>query len=173
MNIHHAAFSDREEIRAIHLKSFTSDENVQVAELAVELLSAPEAINLMATVDDSAAGHIAFSPVTLSGSNQLVGYILAPLAVLPEYQKRGIGGRLIASGLEQLAKQKIPLVFVYGDPDYYGRFGFRAELAKNFSPPYPLKFPHGWLALEPDGSPGGHAGGAIECVAALSKPELW
>ncbi len=65
------------------------------------------------------AGHILFSPVSFSGLG------LAPVAVKPEYQGQGIGSALIARGLAACRSQGCPYVCVFGEPGYYGRFGFR------------------------------------------------
>jgi putative acetyltransferase len=66
----------------------------------------------------------------------------------------------------------ISLFFVYGDPAYYGRFGFTAEAAGAFAAPYPLKYPYGWQAVNADGALA-QQGGELGCVQALSRPELW
>ena len=86
----------------------------------------------------------------------------------PAYQKSGVGSKLVREGLERL-QSLTDVILVYGDPNYYGRFGFCADLAKNIVPPYELKYPAGWMAravgpVEPV---------SIGCVSALSKPELW
>ncbi len=71
-------------------------------------------------------GHIAFSPVRIgddSGAGLWWG--LAPLAVAPASQKRGIGSTLVRTGLDAARSAGASLVVVLGEPDYYGRFGFR------------------------------------------------
>ena len=83
------------------------------------------AVSLVAAVDGGVVGHVAFSPMTLSVNpkgRRAIG--LAPLAVLPELQRQGIGGRLVEAGLEQSAAQGWDLAFVLGDPGYYPHFGF-------------------------------------------------
>ena len=67
-------------------------------------------------------GHIAFSPVTIEPAGSAIG--LAPMAVLPAHQRRGIGGRLVREGLEQLRAAGHGAVVVLGHPEYYPRFGF-------------------------------------------------
>ena len=57
-------------------------------------------------------------------------------AVLPGHQKQGIGGRLIERGLAAANGRGAAIAFVVGDPDYYGRFGFRCETAAPFASPY-------------------------------------
>lgn len=111
---------------------------------------------LLALVAEDAGGivgYIAFSPVVGLGMSAAA---LAPLAVLPERQRGGIGRTLVERGLAWLAGEGLRLVFVLGDPAYYSRFGFAAGTAWPFRTPY--DGPHQqarWLA-EPARA-GGHA----------------
>ena len=92
------------------MRAFSEDERRIVSTLAVNLLSeetSPETITLVAEIDGAVVGHIAFSPVTVDNNEKWTGYILAPLGVKPEYQKRGIGLKLIESGIECLAKKMV------------------------------------------------------------------
>lgn len=70
-------------------------------------------------------GHIAFSPALLDGTFD-GWYTLGPLAVLPEYQRKGIGQTLIRHGLERLQKLGANGCILVGDPGYYTRFGFNS-----------------------------------------------
>jgi|TARA_B100001964_G_scaffold225171_1_gene272731 putative acetyltransferase len=80
-------------------------------------------ISLVAERSNALVGHIAFSPITVEANpHDLCCLGLAPLAVAPHQQGRGIGGRLIKAGLAAAAGWD--LVFVLGDPGYYERFGF-------------------------------------------------
>ncbi|MBD9419535.1 N-acetyltransferase [Achromobacter sp. ACM04] len=80
-------------------------------------------LSLVARVDGRVAGHVAFSPVTISdGSADWYG--LGPVAVLPELQGRGIGAALIRDGLARLKALGAAGCVVMGDPAYYTRFGF-------------------------------------------------
>jgi len=70
-------------------------------------------------------GHILFSPVTLAGADgNVIGMAPAPMAVLPDHQRRGIGSRLVEAGLDILRRRKRPLAIVLGHPGFYPRFGF-------------------------------------------------
>jgi putative acetyltransferase len=80
-------------------------------------------VSLVAERDKALVGHIAFSPITVEGNPHSLRCLgLAPLAVAPRQQGRGIGGRLVQAGLAAAAGWD--LVFVLGDPAYYERFGF-------------------------------------------------
>ena len=67
------------------------------------------------------------------------GYILAPLAVSSEHQKQGVGSNLINAGIDMLTKDGVGVLLVYGDPAYYGKFGFKEEIGHSFVPPYTLQ----------------------------------
>jgi len=64
---------------------------------------------------------------------------VAPVAVIPAYQRKGIGGLLIQHGLEQLQGRGGGIVIVVGHPEYYPRFGFSTALAKSFESPFPVE----------------------------------
>lgn len=78
---------------------------------------------LVTEVDDRIVGHVAFSPVAIAGeATDLLG--LAPLAVLPAYQRRGIGSQLARAGLDHCRTAGAGAVVVLGEPEFYSRFGF-------------------------------------------------
>jgi len=82
-------------------------------------------ISLVATRGDKVVGHIAFSPVVIeSQCSSFEAVALAPMAVLPADQRKGIGSQLVRSGLEECRRLGHEVVVVLGHPDYYPRFGF-------------------------------------------------
>ena len=84
-----------------------------------------EALSLIAEEEGRVVGHILFTPAVInSGRKAIQGMALAPMAVLPERQREGIGTRLVERGLEILGHRSCPFVIVLGHPDYYPRFGF-------------------------------------------------
>jgi len=82
-------------------------------------------ISLVALQDGEIVGHIAFSPVVIeSGLSSFEAIALAPMAVLPAYQRRDIGGQLVRAGLEECHRLGHEIIVLVGHPDYYPRFGF-------------------------------------------------
>jgi len=81
-------------------------------------------VSLIAEEDREIVGHIMFSPVTLIGSFDLKIMGLAPMAVLPKYQRKGIGSALVQTGLDECKKRGFGAVVVLGHTSYYPRFGF-------------------------------------------------
>lgn len=176
MKITDAGPLDRERIHEIYLRAFDDTERETVANLAVALLSeasAPRPVHLIANIDDKLVGHVSFSPVLQKGVPKCIGYILAPLAVSPSWQKRGIGTALVGTGIGRLKLLGDGVLFVYGDPGYYRRFGFSCETAERFVPPFPLRQPLGWQALSLGTTKARDTIISIECVSALCLPELW
>jgi putative acetyltransferase len=176
MNIRLATNQDRDDIGRIYSSAFPKGEGDTVAKLAIDLLSentTPQTVSLVAETDDSLVGHVAFSPVEIDNDRNCRGYILAPLAVRPDYQKRRIGSALIEYGLQQLSATGVNIVFVYGDPKYYERFGFSADTARNYTTPYTLQYPFGWQAVILNKCAMERSRGPITCVASLCDPDLW
>lgn len=167
---------DRDEVRGIYLAAFPASERQVVATLAVDLLGAAashDTIALVAESGGSLVGHVAFSPVTAADNTDWTGCILAPLGVSPGYRQRGIGSKLIESGIERLSGSGVNVLFVYGDPAYYGRFGFSAAVAAGCSPPYPLQYPVGWQATVLNEGALPVVPAALSCLAPLCDPALW
>ncbi len=167
---------DRDRIRDVYLRAFSDDESNLVSALAVDLLSLdtePRSLSLVAEADGSVVAHVAASPVQIAGDKSPRAYILSPLAVTPEFQKRGIGTGLIEGLKDRLTRMGIDVLFVYGDPAYYGRFGFSADAAAGYVPPYELSFPVGWLAVGLNGFNCELSAGEVSCVPPLCDPALW
>jgi putative acetyltransferase len=82
-------------------------------------------VSLVAIVDGLIVGHIFFSPVSIESETGVFNAIgLAPMAVLPEFQNKGIGSRLVDEGLKSCRELGQEVVVVLGHPNYYPRFGF-------------------------------------------------
>ncbi len=87
--------------------------------------NAQPTISLIAEQAGKTLGHILFSPVTLDSKPKLALMGLAPMAVRPDNQGRGIGTALVEAGLDRCRETQVGAVVVLGHPEYYPRFGFR------------------------------------------------
>jgi putative acetyltransferase len=117
---HKADFSA---IRQIHLAAFETDAEANLVEALRE--SNVEIISLVAEHNESLIAHILFSRVELANNNPSVSIAgLAPMAVIPQYQRKGIGSQLVAAGIEACRAAGYSAIVVLGHPDFYPRFGF-------------------------------------------------
>jgi len=95
---------------------------------------------------DTIVGHIAFSRCFV-GDKPCV--LLAPLAVAPSHQKKGVGAALTKRGTALLREQGEQVVLVLGHPKYYPRFGFDAQFTKAINASWPHSDAFMGLALDP------------------------
>jgi putative acetyltransferase len=168
---------DLEAVLGILRAAFSTDEE---AELVRDLLHDPTAepiVSLLAIAGDEPVGHILFTRVVLEGAGpQPLMHILAPLAVVPAWQGRGLGGRLIRSGLDALRAIGSEVVFVLGHESYYPRSGFVPD-AERFGmvPPYPIPKEHAaaWMYLPLDGGDPGRWRGKLRCADSLDREKYW
>ncbi|CAI8191032.1 MAG: Uncharacterised protein [Marinobacterium sp. xm-d-530] len=133
--------------------SESSEEGRLIGKLVDDLLNMPEdeSIHVYAAVDEELVlGAVLFTD--LSYSDDLSGFLLSPMAVLPEYQGQGIGQRLIQSAVDDLAPSGKSFVVTYGDPNFYSKVGFECLSEKQLAAPYKLSMPQGWqiLSLVPE-----------------------
>ena len=176
MNIRLAQETDLDSILKVVETAFSDEENKVIMNLAQELsreVTSPSIKSLVAEVDNQVIAYVSYSPIYLKSDSSIVGYILAPLAVSPEHQKQGVGSNLITSGIDMLTRDGADVLLVYGDPAYYGRFGFNDEIADKFTPPYPLEYPFGWTGMMLNETVVPEEPIKFGCVSALSKPDLW
>jgi len=118
--------SDYKFIRTINIKAFPSSAE---ADLVEKLRCANiDIISLVAEQGNKFVGHIFFSPVTLENDDSGLRIIgLGPMAVLPEYQNKGIGSELVNEGLKVSKDKGYDAVVVLGHPEYYPKFGFKSS----------------------------------------------
>ena len=110
-------------IRAVNERAFGQPDEAALVD-AVRARG-ERSISLVAVDGKRLVGHILFTPVTIRGPHcvhEAVG--LAPLAVDPDYQRRGIGSQLVAQGLDRCRESGYRIAVVLGHPAYYPRFGF-------------------------------------------------
>ncbi len=122
MNIRAEQRADIQAVRCVHEAAFPTHDEAQLVDRLRDTGHA--AISLVAEMDGNVVGHILFSPVTINGKHIGKGVGLAPLAVLPAFQKRGMGAALVNAGLDACRAGGHGFVVVLGNPKYYQRFGF-------------------------------------------------
>ena len=137
---HVASEGDTNDILHVETRAFGYSKE---ARLVADLLndeSACQTLSLLARHNGKAVGHILFTRATFKGEpDSPMMHILAPLAVVPEYQGAGVGGGLIRHGIEQLKAMGSQTVFVLGHATYYPRHGFEPCAGdKGYPAPYPI-----------------------------------
>lgn len=122
--------SNAEDTHQIHLLTKHAFQNAphtdHTEHFIVDALRRASALTIsqVAIVDEAIIGHVAISPVSISdGSTGWFG--LGPISVLPEFQRQGVGSKLMRSSLTTLEETGADGCVVLGDPAYYGRFGFK------------------------------------------------
>ncbi|HVI43785.1 MAG TPA: N-acetyltransferase [Chitinophaga sp.] len=141
--------NDRQAVFTVNQRAFQRDEEA----LLVDRLRTSEAfipqLSLVSRVDNKVAGHILFTEIGIRqpDGNISQALALAPMAVLPEYQSKGIGGQLIRHGLEVARSLGYKAVIVLGHEHYYPRFGFVPAAKWNITAPFPVPSAN-FLALE-------------------------
>ncbi|MEG4516135.1 MULTISPECIES: N-acetyltransferase [unclassified Microcoleus] len=126
---------DVEAVRNINILAFGRENE---ANLVDKLRGIASTFSFVAVQSDRVIGHILFSPVVVEGkcSKNLSILGLAPVAVLPNYQRQGIGTLLIREGLKECGRSGFQAVVVLGHPDFYPRFGFIPASTKSLGCEY-------------------------------------
>jgi putative acetyltransferase len=113
---------DRAAVRAVNMAAFETSAEANLVD-ALRAQAEP-LVSLVAEENHAIVGHIMFSPVSLSRHPDLKAMGLAPMAVAPEHQRKGIGSALVRAGLERCKQLGVVAAIVVGHPEYYPRFGF-------------------------------------------------
>ncbi len=176
MHIRFAQKKDLAGIESLICAAFPDGERETITRLVGDIITAsssPFVMPYLAEIEAKLSGFVAFTPVKPIENTAIQCSILAPLAVHPDVQKMGVGTKLINHGKSVLIKNKVDVLLVYGDPQFYGRFGFHEEIARPFAPPFPLTYPFGWLGMELQHPPLSRRTTKISCIEALSQPDMW
>ena len=119
---------DVEAIRVVNRQAFETHVEADLVDRLRETCA--ERLSLVALRSDAVVGHILFTPaLAQAGERSIKGMGLAPMAVLPNYQRQGIGTALVRRGLDMVREAGYPFVIVLGHPSYYPRFGFERAAA--------------------------------------------
>lgn len=122
-------------IRLVEEAAFGRPAEAALVDLARE--RGKSTLSLVAAQDGLVIGHILFTPVTIAPPQPGArGLGIGPVAVLPEFQRAGIGSRLMRAGLDHVRRLGFTFVVLLGDPAYYSRFGFKPGRGFGFTSDY-------------------------------------
>lgn len=125
----------RGEVLALNRLAFKGEEEARI----IEALTRDNLVVLSLVVleGDKVTGHILFSRLDVEVDDRPVKAVaLAPMAVLPDHQKQGIGSALVRRGLDLLKARGFEAVIVLGHTEFYPRFGFAAETVRHLACPF-------------------------------------
>ena len=175
LTIRETGEEDYNTIMAVEKRAFGYDKEARlVAELLRDTTANP-LLSLLAFGDGEPVGHILFTRAVFEGNAASpLMHILAPLAVVPEFQNKGAGGRLIKTGIDLLRQRGSKAVFVLGHKEYYPKFGFVPHAARlGYNPPFPMPEENGEFWMVQLLSDGTLEPGTLSCAATLNKPQHW
>lgn len=128
---------DTEAIDRVNRLAFEQPDEAQiVARLRASDAFIPQ-LSIVAEEAGEVVGHILFTRVQLNPPSEVRVISLAPMAVLPEHQRRGIGSALVREGLEVAAELGEEVAVLVGHPSYYPRFGFELASRYGLTNPFP------------------------------------
>ena len=137
--------SDDDGIEQLYADAFPNED---LSALVREILHLGQGVlSLVAICENGIAGHVCFTFCQIERQKEKVA-LLAPLAVTPNLQKQGIGSALVRTGFKEIEKSKIAYVLVLGDPDFYARFGFKAEDKVTTPYPLPMEWRGAWQSIK-------------------------
>lgn len=142
--------SNRQEIEQLFTDVFSSSENERegqlIGKLSSKLTSAidnSDIICFSVREKDRLIGCIFFTRLQFSKAIEV--FMLAPVAICTEYQRKGFGQKLINYGLNELKHRSVDVVVTYGDPSFYSKVGFHKLSESVIQAPLKLSMPFGWL----------------------------
>ncbi|WP_291328622.1 GNAT family N-acetyltransferase [Desulfovibrio sp. UCD-KL4C] len=174
LNIKQTTEADLSDIFKVQAEAFGYEKEAKLVESLLGDPSANPKISLIAYQEKKPVGHILFTAGKIINSNKKVS-LLAPLAVIPEYQSKGIGGMLIKAGLKHLTELDFDFVFVLGHPTYYPKYGFIPAHSYGLKAPYPIPEIHwdAWMVQALNGTDLTSTQGTVVCADELNRPEHW
>lgn len=138
MNIRSETLLDYPAIAEVNTLAFGQENEAKLVEEIRHSDRYISELSLIAEVEGIVVGHILFSYIDLVGEETLQVLGLAPLAVSPQFQRRGIGSKLVEAGLEKANARGEAMVIVLGHPYFYPRFGFKPSVDYQVESPFPV-----------------------------------
>lgn len=130
--------ADHAAIRAVNEQAFGRPNEANLVDALRASPAFIPGLSLVAVQEGRVVGHVLFSRIAVEGDGEPVEVLaLAPVAVRPEWQRQGIGSRLIRAGLERASALGYCAVVLIGHPTYYPRFGFTSARAFGMECPFP------------------------------------
>jgi putative acetyltransferase len=175
-HIRPARDEDLEAVWRVEREAFGSDMEPKLVQALLADPTATPAISLLGWEGERPVGHILLTRATVEAAGERPdAMLLAPLAVAPEAQGRGVGGALSREALRLARAAGVELVFVLGHPGYYPRFGFRPAGSLGFSAPYPIpeEVAGAWMVLALHEAALDVAPARVRPAAAIDAPEFW
>lgn len=169
-----ASAADSDSVPGVERAAFAREDEAALVAALLQDPTAQPSLSLLAFVANKPVGHVLFTRVVLAGaSRQVPAAILAPLAVLPGYQRQGVGLALIEHGASMLSASGVQLLLVLGDPAYYTRRGFAPASPHRLRAPYPIVPEEAWMVRPLVPNVLGSVTGVIACAESLAKPQYW
>ena len=177
----------------VEIKSLSTDDREEIVELFQKTFRQSEGDvegDLLAALTNDLSDRLGSESVSCLGafeSNQLIaaafltdlsfehGFkvkMLAPVAVRTEYQRNGVGQKLILNAMDSVQAKGVDLIVTYGDPNYYSKVGFQSLSEQNVPAPMPLSMPIGWLGKTLN-RPIPSDLTTPKCVEPFSNQKLW
>ncbi len=138
MNIRCETPSDYPAIAEVNIQAFGQENEAQIVDKIRHSDCYIPELSLIAEVDSAIVGHILFSYIDIVGEETLRVLGLAPMAVLPQFQRQGIGSALVQAGLDKADAMGEAIVIVLGHADFYPRFGFQPSVNYGIDSPFPV-----------------------------------
>ncbi len=153
---------DYEVISVVNRRAFGQEEEGLLIEKIRGSDGFDPSLSLVGEIAGDVLGHILFSPIHIeTESCDVPALALAPMSVLPKFQKRGIGSQLVRAGLDASRQAGHAIVVVLGHPDYYPRFGF--QRASQFGVRSPFDVPDDVFMMQ------GLIPGALDAVSGIVR----
>lgn len=152
---------DYKKVYEVHRLAFQQENESKLIEKIRKGENFVPELSLVAEIGNEIVGHILFSKIKIIGNSVFESLALAPMAVIPKFQKQGIGGKLIKKGFEKAKRLGFDSIVVLGHKEYYPKFGF--QRASKWSIKCPFEVPdESFMAIELTKK-------ALECKAGTVK----
>lgn len=162
--------------RSVFSQSEGEKEGELIGSLSKTLMSETAENDLFGFValnNNQIVGSIFLSRLCFQNDNNIEAFLLAPVAVKSDFQRKGIGQGLINHGLHVLREKAVNIVLTYGDPKFYSKLGFQQISQERIRPPFMLSQPEGWLGQSLIDDEINKISDRCTCVKAWNNPLYW